>query len=304
MKKGSRLTIRPRLLLPTVDALRGSPGKDTQFVSKVRAERSITRRVHSARSSSWPGRETSRLLDAIECVYAHEDLATFHFSVFQAISGLVKDVVLSMDSTRLRDGKAESRNTKEGFVSQEMQSLLLQLFPENPAAPALRRGARRILSINDFVTQREFERTALYNQIMRPLDVRYQLLVPLEVPSYIAAVSVSRRSPFSRHEIGKLHLFSPHLVRACLNAQAIKRLRTLAPYVPQLELLQDIGLTPQESHILHWLIQGKRDGEIAQILNSKTRTVEKHVQHIFAKLGVETRTAAALVALERTALRR
>ncbi len=302
MKKGWSLTIRPRLLLPIVDALRGSPGKDTQFVYKVRAERSNTRRVHTARSSSWPGRETSRLLDAIECVYAHEDLATFHLGVFQAISGLVKDVVLSIDSTRLRDGKAESRNMKEGFVSQEMQSLLLQLFPENPAAPALRRGARGVLSINDFVTQREFERTTLYNEIMRPIDVRYQLLVPLEVPSYIATVSVNRRSPFSRDEIRKLHLFSPHLVRAYLNAQAIKRLRTLAPDVPQLELLQDLGLTPQESHILHWLIQGKRDGEIAQILNSKTRTVEKHVQHIFDKLGVETRTAAALVALERTAL--
>ena len=33
---------------------------------------------------------------------------------------------------------------------------------------------------------------------------------------------------------------------------------------------------------MHWLIQGKRDSEIAQILNSKKRTVEKHVQHILA----------------------
>lgn len=284
--------------------MRGRPGKDIQFVSKVRAERSITRRVHTARSSSWPGRETSRLLDAIECVYAHEDFATFHLSVFQAISGLVKDVVLSMDCTRLSDGKAASRNTKEGLISQEMQSLLLKLLPGNPAAPALRKGVRGVLNINDFVTQREFERTALYNEIMRPIDVRYELLVPLEMPSYIATVSVNRRSPFSRDEIRKLHLFSPHLVRAYLNAQAIKRLRALATGVPQLELLQDLGLTPQESHVMHWLIQGKRDSEIAQILDSKTRTVEKHVQHILARLGVETRTAAALVALERTALRR
>jgi DNA-binding CsgD family transcriptional regulator len=59
--------------------------------------------------------------------------------------------------------------------------------------------------------------------------------------------------------------------------------------------LRFFGLTLQESHIMHWLIQGKRDSEIAQILNSKTRTVEKHTQHIFTKLGVETRTAAAPV---------
>ena len=270
----------------------------------MRAERSTRRRVHAVRNSSWPGRETSRLLDAIECVYAHEDFATFHLSVFQAISGLVKDVVLSMDCTRLSDGKAASRNTKEGVVSQEMQSLLLKLLPDNPAAPALRKGVRGVLNINDFVTQREFERTALYNEIMRPIGIRYELLVPLEMPSYIATVSVNRRSLFSRDEVRKLRSFSPHLVRACLNAQAITKLRALASNVPQLELLQDLGLTPQESLIMHWLIQGKRDSEIAQILNSKTRTVEKHVQHIFARLGVETRTAAALVALERTAIRR
>ena len=53
----------------------------------------------------------------------------------------------------------------------------------------------------------------------------------------------------------------------------------------------------QESHIMHWSIQGKRNGEIASILSSNTRTVQKHVENIFSKLGVETRTAAALIAL-------
>jgi len=209
-----------------------------------------------------------------------------------------------MDYTRLIDGKAESRNTKEGIVSKEMQSLLLLLLPENPVAPALRNGARGLLGITDFVTQRDFERTALYNEIMRPNDVRYQLLIPLELPGYIATVTINRRSHFFQGEIKKLRLFSPHLVRAHLNAQTITRLLAFASDVPQPELLRNLGLTPQESHIMHWLIQGKRDSEIAQILNSKTRTVEKHTQHIFTKLGVETRTAAALVALERTALRR
>ena len=265
---------------------------------------SLTQSVHIPRRLSCSSREISRLLDAVECVYSHENLATFHLSAFQAISGLINDVVISVDCTRLRDGKPESRNTREGVVSQEMQSLLLKLLPENPAAPALRRGARGVLSLNDFVTQREFERTALYNEIMRPINVRFQLLVPLEVPGYVAAVSVNRRSHFSREEIRRLRLFSPHLVRAYLNAQAFTKLRALASDVPQLDLLQELGLTPQESHIMHWLIHGKRDSEIAQILNSKKRTVEKHVQHILARLDVETRTAAALVAMERTALRR
>jgi DNA-binding CsgD family transcriptional regulator len=229
----------------------------------------------------------SQLLNAVECIHSQDNLSTFHVCLFRAISGLVEDVVITMDSTRLTDGKAESRNTKEAVMSQEMQSVFLELLPENPAAPALRDGARGLLRVTDFVTQREFERTALYNEIMRPNDVRYQLLIPLDMPGHIAAVSISRRSQFSQSEIKKLHLFSPHLVRALCNAQTITRLRAFASDVPKPELLRILGLTPQESHIMHWLIQGKRDSEIAQILNSKTRTVEKHIQHIFTKLSVE-----------------
>ena len=298
MRNREGLTPHHRLLLSL-----GGAGQEIRSF-QVTTKGSSARRVHTARRSYWPDRETSGLLDAIECVYSHENLATFHLSAFQAISALVKDVVLTMDSTRLRDGEAESHNTKEGAVSQEWQLLLLQLFPQNPVAPGLRKGARGVLSINEFVTQREFERTALFNEIMRPIDVRFQLFVPLELPGYVATVSVNRRSPFFRGEIRKLRLFAPHLVRAHSNARAITRLRSLASDVPQLDLLRDLGLTPRESHIMHWLIQGKRDSEISEILNSKTRTVEKHVQHIFARLGVETRTAAALMAVERTALRR
>jgi hypothetical protein len=43
---------------------------------------------------------------------------------------------------------------------------------------------------------------------------------------------------------------------------------------------------------MRWLSEGKRDSEIAVILGLSARTVEKHVCHIFQKLGVETRTAA------------
>jgi DNA-binding CsgD family transcriptional regulator len=52
-------------------------------------------------------------------------------------------------------------------------------------------------------------------------------------------------------------------------------------------------LTRRECEVMHWVIEGKRDREIATILGISRRTVEKHVCHILEKLGVETRTAAA-----------
>jgi len=62
--------------------------------------------------------------------------------------------------------------------------------------------------------------------------------------------------------------------------------------------LLQLGLTPREAEVLYWLAQGKSNPDIATILGANVRTVHKHVEHIFQKLGLETRHAATLVALE------
>ncbi len=59
-----------------------------------------------------------------------------------------------------------------------------------------------------------------------------------------------------------------------------------------------LGLTPRVAETLLWSAQGKTNGDIATILGISEATVKKHVLEIFAKLGVETRTAASLCALE------
>lgn len=62
--------------------------------------------------------------------------------------------------------------------------------------------------------------------------------------------------------------------------------------------LQQLGLTTREAEILLWVAQGKTNPEIAIILNIRPRTVKKHLEHIFSKLGVETRTSATRTAIE------
>ena len=59
-----------------------------------------------------------------------------------------------------------------------------------------------------------------------------------------------------------------------------------------------LGLTPRVAETLLWLAQGKTNSEIATILGNSESTVKKHVLEVFAQLGVETRTAASLRALE------
>jgi len=62
--------------------------------------------------------------------------------------------------------------------------------------------------------------------------------------------------------------------------------------------LLQLGLTPRAAEALLWLAQGKTNSDIATILGITESTVKKHVQEMFDKLGVETRGAATVRALE------
>lgn len=62
------------------------------------------------------------------------------------------------------------------------------------------------------------------------------------------------------------------------------------------DLLLGLGLTPREAEVLAWVAEGKTNRETGMILEMSTRTVQKHLERVFDKLGVETRTGAILKA--------
>lgn len=63
----------------------------------------------------------------------------------------------------------------------------------------------------------------------------------------------------------------------------------------------EFNLTAREGEVLYWVVRGKTNRDIGDILGSSPATVKKQLEHIFPKLGVETRTAAAGLALSRVA---
>lgn len=60
--------------------------------------------------------------------------------------------------------------------------------------------------------------------------------------------------------------------------------------------LATAALTPRETEVLSWIAKGKTNRDVAEILGMSPRTVNKHLEHVFEKLGVETRAAAAALA--------
>lgn len=62
--------------------------------------------------------------------------------------------------------------------------------------------------------------------------------------------------------------------------------------------LRALGLTEREAEVLLWVAQGKSNAEIGLILGAAENTVKRHLQNIFEKLGIDSRHAATLRALE------
>lgn len=87
-------------------------------------------------------------------------------------------------------------------------------------------------------------------------------------------------------------------IEARLRRSELQVNREFKPDFSSFEPLLTLGLTPRAAETLLWLSQGKTNPDIATILGISESTVKKHVQEIFEKLGVETRGAAAVRALE------
>jgi DNA-binding NarL/FixJ family response regulator len=67
----------------------------------------------------------------------------------------------------------------------------------------------------------------------------------------------------------------------------------------QLRLRQAFGLTGREAEVLLWISRGKANRDIGEIMEISPRTVNKHLEQVFIKLGVENRAAAAGIAIRR-----
>jgi DNA-binding CsgD family transcriptional regulator len=130
------------------------------------------------------------------------------------------------------------------------------------------------------------ERTELYDQFYRPLRVRHELSVFFPLNGRIGAVGLERSTrDFSDRDRELLSLLMPHLQQAARRASQ-------SPPEP-LVALQGL-LTARELDVAAAAMRGATNREIAGELCISARTVQKHLEHVYAKLGVRNRTATAL----------
>jgi DNA-binding NarL/FixJ family response regulator len=124
-----------------------------------------------------------------------------------------------------------------------------------------------------------------------------QQWISTTLPIYIAPwLEAGAKEPLLIEDLSE-----PLLVKTMDKELAEERLLVIEPANKPKEedlLREKFELTPRESEVLTWISRGKTNQEIAIILDFSPRTVNKHLEQIFRKLGVENRTTAAAVSLK------
>ena len=171
---------------------------------------------------------------------------------------------------------------------------LMELLEAHPfTAHARRTGDWGPLALADFWSDAELKRSTLWKDVYRHVGIGRLLACAAFRGNRVGTLNVCRplgAPHFSDRDRTMLQLLLPHYVQA-LQAAERETMRRQG----EGEVLPTLGLTKREVQVAAWLARGRTNGEIARILATQPRTVEKHVERILIKLGVENRTAAAMV---------
>lgn len=186
------------------------------------------------------------------------------------------------------------RSTGPASGEDPMHRMYMKLADDHPFIRHwLSRGEAEPVMMSDFFTDEAFERTLLYQHFYAQSGL-YRLLATAAIDGracIVMGVSRAKGEPnFTERDRTLLALLRPHVAQ--LKTQLEPEAEAPREARPEIDAY---GLTPRELEVAHWLARGKSNPEIATILASNQRTVEKHVERILAKLGVENRTAASLM---------
>jgi DNA-binding CsgD family transcriptional regulator len=194
----------------------------------------------------------------------------------------VCDLARNTRSVVSNPGEAISLRDRAAFDRHFAGHPLVRFHAGHPAG-----GARRI---SDSLPAAQFRESALYVEYYRSIGVDHAVALPLFVDCGLLVSFVLNRKgrDFSDRECALLDLVREPLAALYRNLLSRKRAGGFAA----------LPVTPREREVLSWLAAGKTDRDIGAILGMSPRTVQKHLQHIYEKLGVETRTAAVVRAME------
>jgi DNA-binding CsgD family transcriptional regulator len=164
-------------------------------------------------------------------------------------------------------------------VSPALLGVFLRLMTQHPLIWLHATGDHCAHRLSDVTSMRAFRRGALYGEFFRPAAIGHQLTLGLDAPpSQLVGVWISR----ARRDFSEDELLLAELLRPQLQAGEVAARRAAAR----------AALTQREREVLDIVAAGATNAAVAEALVVSPATVKKHLDNIYAKLGVGSRAGA------------
>jgi DNA-binding CsgD family transcriptional regulator len=221
-----------------------------------------------------------------------DDPAGFPGAVLPALAAVVGCDVLTFNEIGPAPGQTRYADYPHNALDPATQPVFAAYVHEHPLVNHYRdTGNGEPVKISDFLGREGLHRLGLYAEFFRPIPVEHQIAVNLPSPDgQVIGIALNRaRTDFSEADRALLSVLRAPLIRALLRARrrnhaqhALARPASDGP----------AGLTDRELQVLQLAALGRTNLAIAHALGISPRTVAKHLEHIYRKLAVTSRTAA------------
>lgn len=210
------------------------------------------------------------------------DSAGFYAAILGLLDGLVHSDITSFNIVDLtaQTSQVPVIDPPEAYF-ESAEDLLGTYGHQNPLITAVRPDA---IKFSDYMTRRELHRLDIYDLLYARISIEYQMAFRVPAPDgKVFGFALSRLRPdYSERDRAVINAFRPFVE----NAYA----RIVMP--PQPLPAAVLGLTPRQGEVLRQLAVGRSNQQIAHAMQISERTVHKHLENIYRRLDVPSRSAA------------
>ena len=252
---------------------------------------------------SVSSRDLRNLLRAVSVLNESLELSTFAQRAVTAVARVLPTDLVTYNEVDLL------RRTDRIFISPGDT----RLAPDSPEYsafirhidehPLIAHNARKVdpvpRKISDFLSARHFRSLGLYSEFFRDFDVNYQMAIVMRHGGkQIIGIAANRAlSDFTERERTCLALLRSHLMQTYRHGLVTEQMRAEPCVAREAAAARAAALghllTQREAEVLCWVARGKSNDDVARIIGATSATVKKHLEHVYAKLGVTNRTAAS-----------
>lgn len=244
------------------------------------------------------GATDARLLDLVGDVCGLLDIDELRHGLLDALHRALPSEYVSLND--IGPGPREVVALMKPDATPELLEAWVRNAQENPLLRYYQRTQDgRAMRFSDVCTTEHLHALALYREVYEPMGVEHQMAFTLPAgPRRVLAIALSRSGEnYSDAERDLADRARPFLIQAYLNAIAFQGARAAAGSSPDatllLESLLAAGLTQREAQSLRLVALGRSNHHVAEALGISHRTVGKHLERGFRKLGVSDRSSAA-----------